>query len=527
MWTQFLLEIVHFAISFSGALVFLSAFWLYFDSRKRGRTIRDYVRCSGFLMLSLSFVLSAIILETSIISVPLLQVSHVAGFQLFFRSMGYLFIFFAAVTDKLQPRPKEHETLIGIPAMGVGLVIAQFFPAVLALCIGVAYLIRSVIGLEAHIKKVSIAFFLFALAEALSLFSLFRNTSNVTLYHLVEPFKLIWILQHIVLLLAIIVLARWVFGYLLKQFRPQLFVIFSIGILSIFLITTTTFTSLLLKNIQDETLHQLGNDVKVLQYALRSKQEATLSDIVAITQDPDLQANMASKNREGLGTIAEKILLSKQYSSVVVLDDSGQIIARGEDKENIGSFLASDPLVKRALAGQSLSAMTMTDGALAPQISLQAAAPVLASGEQVGVMLIGIHIDNAFVDGIKKETGLEASLYGQSILSATTLLSSDGKTRLTGLTETNPQILQTVLTENEDYTGSVTIGNVPYFAVISPLLDADSNPVGMISVGREQLHVLQTASRSIELTFVITALLLVGSIVPSFFITRYISNQLH
>lgn len=527
MWTHFLLEIVHFAISFFSALVFLAAFWLYFDSRKRRRNVRDMIRCGGFLLLSLSFVVSSVILETSVLNVSMIKVSSLIAAQLLLRTVGYTCILFAAITDKLQPRPKEHETLVLIPSLAISFMLAQFLPALLSLGIAIAYLIRSMIGLEVHIRKASIAFFLFAFAETLSLCALFRETTNPTLFRLVEPFQLIWIVQHVVLLLATLMLAKWVFGYLLKQFEPQLFIIFSVGVLSIFLITTTTFTGLLLKNIQDETLRQLENDVKVLQYALKSKRSESVSNAVALSQDPEIGQYILSKDRIQLGSIAEQFLLSKQYSNMVILDSNGQIIARGEDKENVGSYLASDPLIKRALADQALAAITTTDGVLAPQILLQAAAPVRVDNKVVGVVMIATNIDNTFVDGIKKETGLEASMYGSNILSATTLFSLDDKTRLTGLTENNQEITRKVLGENENYSGSVTIGNVPYFAVLSPLLDADNNPVGMIFVGREQLSVMQTASRSIELTFVLTALMLVGSVVPSYLITRYIAYQLH
>lgn len=527
MWSQFLFEIAHFAISFIVALVFLAAFWLYFDSKARRHSFRDYIRISGFLLLSISYVVSAVILETSIMSVPLFGNTNMVAVQLFLRSLGYLFIFIAAVTDKMQPRPKQRETLAIIPTLGSFVLVAQFFPAVLALCVAVAYLVRSSIGLEAHMKKAAGAFFFFAISESLMLFALFRSTDNVTLFHLVQPFGVIWMVQHLVLLLGTLILAKWVFGYLLKQFQPQLFIIFSVGVLSIFLITTTTFTSLLFNNIQVETLRQLENDVKVLNYALNSKKAEAISNVSSVAHDPEVAQMIIENKRQELGTFAEKLLLSKQYSSVLIINADSQIIARGEDQTAIGSYVSDDPLIKRVKEGQALAAMTASEGVFSPQITLQAAAPIESDGKKLGVVMIAMNLDNAFVDGIKSETGLEASLYGNSTLSATTLMAADKKSRLIGLIESNPAIIKKVLTDSQNYSGSVTIGNTSYFVVDAPLLDADNNPIGMLSVGRDQLGVLRTASRSMELTFVFAAALIVFSIIPSYVVSRYISNQLH
>jgi len=47
----------------------------------------------------------------------------------------------------------------------------------------------------------------------------------------------------------------------------------------------------------------------------------------------------------------------------------------------------------------------------------------------------------------------------------------------------------------------------------------------MLFVGKEQTSVLQAASRSIELTFIVAVTLIVFSMIPAFLIAKYITYQ--
>lgn len=526
MWSQFLFEIGHFAISLFAALILFATFLLYFDAWQVGKRFGGLMRAIGFLILSASYLISGSILEASILTVPMISMSKMVTIQLLFRNVGFALILLEQASEKMQSRPKERLSLNAAVLFSIPSIVVHFLSPLLSFLIAILYTLKALVGLERHVKPAASAFFLFALSELLAALAIFRGTTNVTLFQMLAPFGPVWIIQHVLLLLAAFILGKWVSGYLLKQFQPQLFLLFTTLILVIFLITTTVFTSLLLKNIQDETLNQLENDARVLEYALDSKRTEEIADVQAIAQNPEIEANVASNSKDKLGILAEQFLLSKKYSSLLIIDDNGQVIARGEDKDNIGTFLNEDALVKRARLGESVGGVTTTEGVLAPVIALRAAAPIKNREEIIGVVVIGTTIDNTFVDGIRKATGLQASLYGNNVLSATTLLAADGTTRLTGITENNPEITERVLVAGQNYKGGMTIGNTLYFAADVPLFDINNTPVGMIFVGREQIGVLQAASRSIELTFIATAIMLVLSVIPSFFIARYITQQL-
>src|SRR3990172_7994230 len=105
------------------------------------------------------------------------------------------------------------------------------------------YLRRATVGLERHLKVVTVSFFVLSLSELLSLSSLFVKSTNVGVYQLVAPFGWLWITEHLVMLFGVGMLGKWVWNYLTQRLQPQLFMIFTSMILGIFLLTTTVFTA--------------------------------------------------------------------------------------------------------------------------------------------------------------------------------------------------------------------------------------------------------------------------------------------
>lgn len=533
MWTQFFLENIHFALNMFAALVFFAVFWLYFDAWLGRKTLKEGLRSLGLILLSISFVIHAATIEITVFESIFASKDLESFLLLATRVPAYMLIIASLILDPLQPKP-EHSKIakasmnVAIPGVMLPVIASMFFlHPMLSVIIGFLYLRRGTIGLENHLKPIAASFFILSIAELLSLGSLLRNTPNVDIYNLVAPFGYLWIVEHLILLFSMIVLGKWVFGYLLKRLQSQLFMIFTSLILVIFLLTTVTFTFLLLKNLETETLKQLESDVKVLDYSLSSKKAEGLSDAQVIAQNPQVINDTTAKSHKPLYDTASSFLLTKKQSFLVILSDSGQVLARGEDKEKFGDSMSDDPLVKRGLLGESASSVITKEGVLAPEVSVRSVTPIKQEQKIVGVVLTGSTIDSAFVDGVKKATGLEAAIYGDNVLSATTLVAVDGKSRSLGIKEENTNIKSKVLTKGESYSGSVDILNIPYFGAYLPLKDVDNNPVGMLFVGKQQVGVLQAAGRSIELTFIIAAILMALSVIPAYFISKYLTYQIH
>ncbi len=514
----------------SAALVFFAVFWLYFDAWLERKKLKDIIQWLGFLLLSVSFMLAAIHIESSILPVSVLG----AGTDVFLlgitRIMGYLLLIVDLAINPLIPKPNERakskNMKILIPMATFPAISMNFLFPVLAVMVGFLYLRRATIGLEDHLKPVALVFFILSIAEVLSLGFLLQNTENVALYNLVAPFGWLWLLVHVIILVAVLILAKWVFGYLLKRFASQLFIIFTSSILFIFLITTVSFTGLLVKQLQDDAITHLNSDVKVLGYAIESKRGEAVSDAQVLAQNTQVAQYVVDKSLKPLFDLSESFLLAKKESFLTIVDENSLVLARGDDRERIKDSLSDDTLVKKGIAGQSVSSIISKDGVLAPEVSIRGVSPIKTDDKIIGAVITGTSVDNAFVDGIKRATGLEASIYGDDKISATTLLAPDNKTRLIGIAEGDNNVKSRVLGKGEAYSGSVTLLNIPYFGAYLPLKDVDNNPVGMLYVGRRQIGVLQTAAQSIELTFIVAVILLAFSIFPAYFISKFLSDQI-
>lgn len=530
MWLQFFLENLHFALNLFEALVFFAIFWLYFDAWSERKTFREVFKISGFLLLSVSFVIHATLVESAVLSSRLIGSDINNLVFSVSRILGYLLVIAGLIMEPLQSRPTAQKStgaaIFILPP--VILEKAGFLPAVfpvLAVIVSFLFLRRATLGLENHLKKVTLSFFILSLSELLSLGYLL-NSNNVEIYNFVAPFGWLWATQHLIEFAAILMLQRWVFGYLFKRLQTQLFMIFTSLVLGIFLLTTVTFTGLLLKNLQDETLKKLETDVKVLNFAIESRKAENFSDAQVVAQNPQIAAALEDNAKGQLNDFTREFLLTKRESSLIVVDGDGKVAARGEDRERVGDSLSGDPLIKAALVDRASSSVTLRDGALAPTVSIKSAVPVKAGDETVGAVMTGIDVDNAFVDGIREATGLETSIYGENSLSATTLLGQDDQSRPIGVKEEDSGVKTRVLSGGNSYSGTVKILNTPYFAAYMPLKDVDNNPVGMLFVGKKQIGVLQTAGHSIELTFIVTAILLMLSIIPAYLIAKYLTGQI-
>lgn len=532
MWTQFFLENIHFSIYIFTALVFFAVFWLYWDAWLTKKNLKELPKILGFLFLSLSYLANSAKIESTILPTSPISREFLPTITVVAQFLGYVLLIIGLTKEPLQRHPSLKEKLAQaiIPFTLFSfsfLTPLRLLVPILIFVTAFLYLRRSTKGLERHLRPISLSFYIICASELVSLTSFFRDTTNVNLYNLVSPFGLLWISQHAILFIGIFILGKWVWGYLLKRLHTQLFMVFTLASLFIFLFTTVSFTALLLKNIQDETLSRLDTDVKVLKLAIESKEEEIASDVEVLAQDRRVQEGLSDEESLGdLIEISESFLVGKKLTSLVIVDSLGQIVARGEDRENVGESLSEDILVKRALSGESTSSVVVKDGVVAPEILIQSAVSVKKDSEIVGVVLAGEVLDNAFVDSVKKATELEAGIYGHNVLSASTIVAPDGKSRWVGAVQTDERVNKKVLEEGVSYTGSVSIYNTDYYGAYLALKDADEVPVGMLFVGKPQVVVLQTAARSIEFTFLFTATLIVFSIIPSYLVSRYLTYQI-
>jgi hypothetical protein len=536
---QFFGQNIHFALSLFAALVFFAVFWLYFDAwlGESHKKNKDVLKWTGFLLVSLSFILHATLIEqTDLARWVLGGTSETIAAIL--RLAGYAGIIAGLLSDPLQKKPlnktleeelNESPQPKATPAVAGG---SSVFGTIYALplaagAIAVLYWRRATTGLENHLKPVAIAFGLLFGFELISLSELWRNTSNPNLFNLVKAFGPLWIIGHGFLLAAALVLGRWVWRYLTERFLSQLFMIFTAAVLAIFLLTTVSFTYLLMRNIQNGSLDNLATAASVLNYALDSKKAEARANAETIAQNPKVAEAILAKDHKALVNLTSDVLQSKKLSSVVITTSSAQVLLRAEQPDRWGDSVSSDPLVRKTLIGQSSSTVVSSDGVLAPILSIKSAVAVRDNSDIViGTVSTAVAADNAFVDGIKNSTGLDSAIYSANVLSATTLTSPDGKTRQIGIKQNSQAVKNTVLTKGQTFKGSLSLFNRPFLAVYTPLKDVNNNIVGMLFIGQPESALLKSAGRSIGLTFTLAVVLIALAIIPAYLVARHIARQL-
>lgn len=530
---QFVLQNVHFTINIIASFIFFCMGWLYFDAWLFKKTLRVGLKILGYAFLCLSFLVHATVIEQTILKSPFLgpDVLYFTGLIIELAGLGLITtsLFFEGLQKVVHYqgiKTNPAHTFFIFPATASFIAFPLFLAPFLAASAGLLYLRRATVGLENHLKPVSLAFFLLAFSHILSLARVFQSSSNTGIYNLFSSFGPFWIAEHIFLCLAVFIFGRWVFQYLFKRAQTQIFIVSEIFILVIFLFTTMILTSFLLKNMRDEYLFHLQTDANVLSYAVDNKKAETLSDAQMVSQNSDIVKAVEDGDKHTLRQITESILLSKKEDFLTVVSSDAKVLMRADDPGNTSDSLSDDTLVQRALMGKAVSTVTVRDGVLAPVVSIRSAVPIRAKESILGTVIAGTNVDNAFVDGVKKATGLESAVYGGSVRSATTLIAPDGKSRWVGIKEEDPFIKKAVLEEGKIFTGSTDILNVSYLAAFAPLKDVDNNPVGMLFVGKEQTGVLQAAAYSIQLTFIISVCILILSVVPARLFSNYLTGQL-
>lgn len=556
MWLQFFAQNAHFAINLFASLVCMGITWLYIDSWSNRHNLKELFKWTGFAVLSVSFLLQATIVEQSVLGSSVLG-HWTAGGIVLSRLAAYALIILGQLSDPLQAVPdnkglelessadsaivKVKNTSIPSKSRASKTAKTRKAPALVSflavgskilmplggLAIAVLYWRRATTGLERHLKPIAKAFLLFALSDLIGLAAIFRTTTNPIFYTWVAAFGLIWWLQQLALLSGVIILGLWTWGYLVERFFSQLFMILTTMVVVVFLVVSVGFTGLLLRNIRAASLTNLNTAANVLDYALKAKQGETASAAQQLADNASIAAAISNNDRAKLKTITANYLVDKKLTDLVITNDSGQVMLRAQDTERFGDSLSSDALIKRVLLGVNQSTVSVVESVASPVVQVRSASAVHDNnGVVVGGIVAVLNLDSSFVDGLKKSTGLQSSVYGGNTLAATTLTSADGKTRTVGVKLTSSPIKDTVLKKGQSYSGNVNLQNRQMLAVFLPIKDVDNAPVGMLLIAEPQSAILLTAGRSVELTFILTAVFMLLSTLPIFYIVKALTKQL-
>lgn len=523
MLTQLLIaSTAHFALTVFSAFAFFAAGLLYFDAWQVDRLKNTpLIRSIGFFFLSLVAAVHAASVEIPIIVLA----------SQFLSITGLVLIFVSLLREPFLQQPHGKKLALFIP-FSIPVFSSSLIPlsAVLMLLIAGTYFRKATEGLDKQLKGAYLAFLFLGIAELLRIPFFWSDTPVIFWSTFLAPYGMLWIVHHIVELSGVCILAVWVWGYIRFRLQVQLFVSTVALSLIIFLTSTVFYTFLLLGNLENDALSHLKTDVNVLQYSLETVKEKTLAYAQSVAQDSSIQKAFVTNDKEQLYKLMTDYMVAYKTDTLLIASSSGEVVMRAEDKERTNDNVSSDPVVKNALTGKELAIFSYDEGITAPEIFVKAAVPILAEGRSdggiIGVVITGITIDSAFVDGVKAITGLDTAVFGKDRRAATTFIAPDGKSRFVGTLETNKKVLETVLSKGQVYVGSAQVLNLPFYTAYAPLRTDENQVIGMLFVGKLQNTLTDAARRSIDLTSLGSMILIALSLIPAYFFSRYIKEHL-
>jgi methyl-accepting chemotaxis protein len=196
-------------------------------------------------------------------------------------------------------------------------------------------------------------------------------------------------------------------------------------------------------------------------------------------------AQVASRIVEGdtpwLQSYAKKVMAETGLESITISDASGKCIARGHS-DKVGDSVANQVNVQKALKGEV--SVGVEQGTVV-KFSLRAGYPVKKGDEVIGVITPGFTLSSErFVDQIKKNMGLECTIF-QSDMRISTTIMKEGK-RAVGTKMDNAKVLDEVLQKSKRFVGHNNILGAAYNTAYWPIVDANKQVAGMFFIGQRR-----------------------------------------
>lgn len=505
--------------------VFLALFassWLHFDSWKANNKGVSYLsRAIGFMILAVTFLITSVQTDNQLF----IYINYI------FKIYGSFMLFLSLISEK--KLANSMKALIVLPALSFipNLeLVNKYLPIVppiffIIFLIGLYLKIRY--RLEKQLSGLLNSFIFLTLVEVLNTLYYWSDSKIVFINDILSKGGALSIIILCLKLIGAIILTKWIWGYV--RFRTGIQIFFTtLGlILIIFIFTTFSFTYLLLRNIENNILESLRTDAKVALYSIERLQFEAIANSKSIATNSDLPELIETEDRNRLQSLINSQIESQNLSFIVVTDSNGKIISSTIDEESRSISYSDDPTFKNAMTGKPLSTLYKNEGALAPTIEVRSSSPVIDSKDKtvVGTVISGFLIDNPMLDSIKELTNMEITIYGNSIRSASTINLDGEKTRYVGIAVDDNSIIETVLEKGDEWSGQRYIVNKPYYSVYLPLKNFNTDTIGMISVAKPQSTLAELSNNAIQSTFIVCIALFVLSIIPSFFISKYIEEN--
>jgi len=493
----FILNNIHFAVEILGALAFLMVAWLAFDSYSIRKNALTASRGIGFAFLAIWQILHAFSLGSDFSSY-VAYTCYILGLVLVLRSIYF----------ELKNRP----TLPVVIVLPAALILAPYLNALATLGLSaIAYFSYRQYKLEhnKNLKPFWVGFMLLA------------GGTSISIFYPEQSFNLLWTLGHILELVGFVSISWWVWQYLQLRIKEEIILIFVSMALLMSLVVTLAFSTILLNQIETTTKGSLLTNTQVLDYAVTRLEEEALAKADLLAASEEIIDGILDDDFALLEEVSTQFLEEESLGFLTIVDENADVLLRAHGLTQKGDSLLGERAVGEALVGRSF--VTIETSAT-EKLSVQAAAPVVYKGEVIGAIIAGFPLDNNLLDSIKRITRLEMTIYDNDVAVASTLLKPDGKSRSTGIKQTDQTVLETVMIKGEPITLRTEILSRQFLASYLPIHNADNTIVGAFSAAKPQQEILDVANATNRLTLITVVIIMLILTFPIYLLTRRLTE---
>lgn len=516
--TQFWLLNLQFITYSFATLTFFAITWLFWDSHNSKRDETSLIRVYGFIILTIAS-LAGIFSNQNVIWEAIFKI----GFLL-----GGTVILFGIKNEHINPIPEIKKKKLK-SASPLFILLIPFINSIIFFISARFLWSLYKKGLVKEYYKWFLGWILIGVSQLALSFSVFQYSDNVLLEGLGKDYSFLWIVSHLSMLSASLVLSIWIWNYLRFRVRPQLFMAF-VSISVLVSTTSAVFYSTALFSITErDFLNQLNTNVKTANLNINQLKETALTSANILVRSDAIRTSMQNSDLNEIFNIVDDY--ANEASSIdyiLVADSSGTIITKTNDFNAVGEgSLSEDQMIINAIKNkESRVSIVEKEDLLANRLEIVATAPIIGKeGNAIGILQTGYVLDNAYTDRLKEQTGLEITLFSQTNRSATTLTISDGESRAENTTETNQEIIKKVFDDQRIYTGASNILNVPFYVSYTPLFNVNNEVIGMMSVGRPQKSLIDATKETVGLTFLMAIVISASSLIPAKLLSEYIDRN--
>ena len=317
-------------------------------------------------------------------------------------------------------------------------------------------------------------------------------------------------------------LGYWIWQYMRLRIKES-FVMIAIGVtFALATIVTLAFSTILLSRITHETSVNLVTDVKVLDFAISSLEEESLAKATLVAGESEIVEAFSNNDSQSLEQLAEKFLEKYKIGFLTLTDPTGNVIVRANALSRRGDSLAGERAFEEA---SHKNTFVTIEASPVEGLSIRAGAPIVKGSKILGTVVAGYPLDNAFVDRMKRVTGLEMFVYKDTTSIAATAFATDGTTRLVGTVLDDAAIRESVFGGAKTVTADTGISGERFQVSYSPITNADDKVVGMLSAAKHQQDIVNIANATNRLTLITVILILLVLALPIYFVAKKFGTE--